>query len=98
MRDDDYMTIFIEEHCDEDTIALMTEMIPYELIHRLLKENLRLCNLIIDTRKEVNALAQDDKNPVYSMTAENVFCGIDDEHPAMERYLALYEEHAVTRR
>jgi hypothetical protein len=101
MKDDDYMTTFVEEHCDDDTIALIKEMIPYELICRLLKENLRLGDLLMNTREEVNSLAslaENGKNPVYPLTAENVFGGIGDDHPAMERYFELYEDHAAVQR
>jgi hypothetical protein len=98
MKDDDYMTTFIEEHCDDDTITLIREMIPYELIHRLLKENLRLCNSIADTRKEMNSFLQGGNDPIPALPSENLFCGVCDDHPAMERYIELYGEHAVVQR
>lgn len=81
------------EHYDVDTLDLMEEMIPYELIHVLLADICRLENLVITTRNEVNRLSPG--GPVYDLTAENLSDGIYYDSPALKRYMQLYGEWAI---
>jgi len=81
------------EHSNYEDIEAMDEMIPYDLIHELLKDIRRLQTLVMETRDEVNALSPIGK--VYDMTAENVFSGIYDDHPALDRYIKLFEGDAL---
>ena len=87
--DDEYA----REHYDDDTLDLMEEMIPYELIHVLLADICRLENLVIVTRNEVNRLSSGGL--VYDLTAENVSNGTYYDSPALKRYMKLYGESAV---
>jgi len=81
------------EHSNYVDIEAMDEMIPYDLIHELLKDIRRLQTLVMETRNEVNALSPIGK--VYDMTAENVFSGNYDDHPALDRYIKLFEGDAL---
>lgn len=80
-------------HSNYEDIEAMDEMIPYDLIHKLLKDIRRLQALAIKTRDEVNALSPD--GDAYGMTAENVFDGDYYDHPALERYIELFEGDAL---
>jgi len=81
------------EHITCDEIEAMDEMVPYDLVHELLKEIRRLTTMVMETRDEVNALSPGRE--VYDMTAENVFNGIYFDHPALERYIELFEGDAL---
>ena len=81
------------EYLGYEDIEAMDEMVPYDLIHELLKDIRRLQALVMETRDEVNVLSPDCK--VYDMTAENVFNSIYDEHPALDRYIKLFEDDAL---
>jgi len=81
------------EHSTYEEIEAMDEMVPYDLIHELLKDIKRLTTLVMETRDEVNALSQDRK--VYDVTAENVFDGTYYDHPATERYIQLFKSDAL---
>jgi hypothetical protein len=93
--DEDYLTEFIQEYCDEDTRMLMDETIPYDLIHSLLKDRAQLRKALIDTRGEVNALTEDKTHLPYPTTAQDMPGYYYDDHPAMKRYQELYCEFAV---
>ena len=71
----------------------MDEMIPYDLIHDLLKNIRRLETLVMETRDEVNALSLD--GDVYDITAENVIDGTCYDHPAINRYIEIFEDEAL---
>jgi len=81
------------EHSNYEDIEAMDEMIPYDLIHELFKDIRRLEALVMETRDEVNALSLDRK--AYVMTAENVSNGIYYDHPAIERYIQIFESDAL---
>ena len=81
------------EHYDDDTLDLMEEMIPYELIHILLADIHRLENLVIATRDEVNRLSS--KRLVYPMTAQDVSDGSYYDSPVLKRYIELFGEWAI---
>ena len=81
------------EHCLYDEIEAMDEMIPYDLIHELLKDIRRLQALVMETRDGVNALSPGRE--VYDVTAENVFDGVYYDHPAIDRYIELFESDAL---
>jgi len=81
------------EYMNYDDVELMDEMIPYDLIHALLGDIHRLAYLVMETRSEVNVLAPDV--PVYDMFAKNVFDGIYDDHPAIDRYIELFGDEAL---
>jgi hypothetical protein len=93
--DNDNLIEFIEEYADNDTITLMEEMIPYELIHDLLKQVSALTRALKKSRDEKKVLIEGKSYTPYStMTQDSPgFCY--DGHPAMERYLEIYREHAV---
>jgi hypothetical protein len=60
MRDqnkEEYLTKFIEEHCDAESIALMEKFVPYEFFCKLMKEVRRLGHPAGGIREEVNALS-----------------------------------------
>jgi hypothetical protein len=94
-RDDNSLTYFIEEHCDDDTRMLMEDMIPYELIHRLLQDRASLRQALMDTRREVNALTADKTRLPYPMLVQDMPGYYYDDHPALQRYQELYCEFAV---
>ena len=76
------------EHSIHDDIEAMDEMIPYGLIHELLKDIRRLQALVMKTRDEVNALSPG--GDAYDIIAENVFDGAYYDHPALDRYIKLF--------
>ena len=82
---------WLHELTDYDA-ALRQEMVPYELIHALVKDVRRLEQMVIETREEVNRLSPD--GVVYDMTGENVFNGIYWELPAVKRHIELYGDEA----
>jgi len=81
------------EHTTNDEIEAMDEKIPYDLIHELLQDIRRLTALVIETRDEVNALSRD--GDAYDITAENVFDGSYYDHPAIDRYIEIFEGEAI---
>jgi len=81
------------EHSNYEDIEAMDEMIPYDLIHELLQNIRRLGTLVTETRDEVNALSPDGN--VYDIIAENVFDGVYYDHPAINRYIELFEDEAL---
>jgi len=87
--DDEYA----REHYDTDTLDLMEEMFPYELIHILLADIIRLENLVIATRDEVNRLSS--KGKVYEMTAQDISDGSYYDSPVLKRYMELFGEWAI---
>ena len=87
--DDEYA----REHYDTDTLDLMEEMVPYELIHVLLADIRRLENLVIATRDEVNCLSSGAL--VYDMTAQDVSDGSYYDSPVLKRYMELFGEWAI---
>jgi hypothetical protein len=95
-RDDDSLTSFIEEHCDEDTRMVMEEMIPYELIHFLLRDRAVFVGALVNTRDEVNVLTEDKTRLPYPNPTRNLPGCCFDDHPAMERYQMLYCEFAIS--
>jgi len=84
---------FAREHYDTDTLDIMEEMLPYDLIHALLTDICRLESLVISTREEVNRLSFGVL--AYDMTAEDVSDGSYYDFPALKRYMELYGEWAV---
>jgi len=84
---------FLREHYDVDSLDIMEEMIPYELIHALLTDIRRLENLVIQTREEVNRLSSGAL--AYDMTAQDVSDGSYYDSPALRRYIELYAQWAV---
>ena len=87
--DDEYA----REHYDDDTLDLMEEIFPYELIHVLLADIRRLENLVIATRDEVNSLSSGAL--VYEMTAQDVSDGSYYDSPVLKRYMELFGEWAI---
>ncbi|MCL1981699.1 MAG: hypothetical protein FWG53_01230 [Clostridiales bacterium] len=81
------------EHSNYEDIEAMDEMIPYDLVHELLKEIRRLTEMVMEARAEVNALSLGGE--VYDFLAENVSGGIYFDHPALERYIELFEGDAL---
>ena len=81
------------EHSNYEDIEAMDEMIPYDLIHELLKDIRRLQALVMETRDEVNALSP--TCIVYDITSENIFNGVYNDHPALDRYIKLFEVDAL---
>ena len=81
------------EHCLCEEIEAMDEIAPYDLIHELLKDVRRLTALVMETRDEVNALSPTRK--AYDVTAENMSDGSYYDHPALERYIQLFEDKAL---
>jgi hypothetical protein len=79
---------------DIDTIEAMEEQGFCCLIHNLLKDIKRLEAMVADTREEVNALLPKGE-PRYDLTWENVINGCYWNDPAMERYLEVFEGHAI---
>jgi len=76
-------------------LEMMEEMVPYELIHQLLDDILRLEYMVMDTRDEVNRLIPVSKPRPYPTISQDVCCGVYYDHPAMVRYLDLYGDHAI---
>ena len=87
--DDEYA----REHYNDDTLDLMEEMIPYELIHVLLADILRLEKLVIATRDEVNRLSSEGL--VYVTTAQDISDGSYYDSPVLKRYMELFGEWAI---
>ena len=81
------------EQCSYEDIEAMDEMIPYDLIHDLLKDIKRLTALVMETRDEVNVLSPSCK--AYDVIAENVFDGTYYDHPAIERYIQIFKDDAL---
>ena len=92
---EDYVMVertWLQELCDDEA-AMEREMVPYALIHSLIKDVRRLGQMVMETREEVNRLSQTGR--VYGMTAENVFDGSYYDHPAISRYAELYGNGAI---
>jgi hypothetical protein len=52
--------------------------------------------MVVDTRREVDALTPKDSHPRYGPDLmDDVFNGVYHDHPALERYLEIYGEHAI---
>jgi len=77
---------------DIEEIMLIQEYEIYELVDFLMNDVQRLCCLVMEAREQANIFAVKLKcaDLPYPMTAENVFDGSFDDHPAMTRYLELY--------
>jgi len=77
---------------DIDGILFIQECRIYELVDFLMHDVIRLRQLVVEAREQANKLAIQKKPvcPPYPMTAENVFNGLFDGHPAMSRYFELY--------
>ena len=78
------------EHYDIDSIVLNHECEIFDLVYFLMRDIDRLCQLVLDTRSQVNAFAVGHDDPPYPMTAENLYDASYDDHPAMLRYLKLF--------
>lgn len=81
------------EHYLYEEIEAMDEMIPYDLIHELLKDIRRLVALALETRNEVNALSPGRE--IYDVPVENLLDGIYYDHPALDRYIQLFKDEAL---
>ena len=86
---------YCNEIYDDCQIDLMDEMLPYELIHLLLDDILRLQCLVVETRIEVNNRAKAEELPVYLILDQDIANYTYYDHPAMSRYQELYEEYAI---
>jgi len=84
---------WLYEHSNYEDIEEMDEIIPYDLIHELLKDIRRLTALVMETRDEVNALSSGCM--AYEVTAENVFNGLYYDHPAIDRYIQVFKNDAL---
>ena len=86
----DYEYFF--EHYDLDFVLTMQELEIYQLVDFLVHDVRRLALLVMETRDQVNTLANKLKSvePPYPLTAENVWDASYDDHPAMLRYLELF--------
>jgi len=89
----DLKNLWFSEFYDTDTLELLEEMVPYELIHALLEDICRLEKLVFDTRTKVNALSKN--GVIYDCVSEDVCNGIYFDHPAMSRYIELYGDTAI---
>ena len=83
---------WLHELTDDDA-ALEEEMVPYTLIHALIKDICRLQNMVIETREKVNEISP--KGEIYDLLCENVFNGIYYDLPAMDRYAELFGDEAI---
>ena len=81
------------ERMTYDEVELADEMVAYDLIHALLSEIRRLEQMVMDTRGEVNALST--QGDVYDFIPENVSDGTFYDHPAIKRYIELFEDEAT---
>jgi hypothetical protein len=84
----------ITEHDDLDGILFIQECEIFALVDFLVQDVGRLCLLVMEARGQANVFASAMgcrmMDLPYFMTAEDVFDGSFDNHPAMRRYRDLF--------
>ena len=89
---------YLLEHYDLDFVLTIQEFEILNLVDFLIHDAKRLALLVMETRDQFNSLANKQKyvELPYPLTAENVWDGSYDGHPAMLRYIELFGVHRST--
>jgi len=80
----------MREHYDRDTIEACVDELPYELIHTLLGEIAKLGEMVVNVRKEVNAMTPPSKYEPYPDLFSDIWDASWYDHPAVRKYEELY--------